>query len=378
MNVTFLLSHQPNPRMYRRMIALKKEHLVQVVFLDRCLSVTSPYSVPPGVKEYRILIPAPQGQWFKRIIPLIKYWHKSMKTLKEIRPDVIHCGNLDMLYIAYNYKQFIDPTVKLVYEIADLPKVIYNSNKTLKSLILKAIFCSIERVLCKQILLLVITSPYFWDDYYSAFVPKEKVLFLPNVPELSLFSQYNKEPHDSFVIGFIGRIRYPKQIRMLIDASNGIEGVKILIAGSGPSYEEIRDYCIGKEHVLFFGPYDYHKDIVALYSKIDCVYAVYDTTYDNVRMALPNRLYEAIACELPIIVADNTALARFVVEKGIGFIVSDRDTVGLRSLMLRLISQPQLLYEVKVRLRELKPLYSAETGFNMLRESYKRLSVPSR
>ena len=37
-----------------------------------------------------------------------------------------------MLYIAYNYKQFIDPTVKLVYEIADLPKVITTATRLLR------------------------------------------------------------------------------------------------------------------------------------------------------------------------------------------------------------------------------------------------------
>lgn len=370
-----MLSHEPDPRMFRRMTALKEEHSVEVVFWDRCLTVKSPYSIPPGVKEHSIAIPAPQGQWVRRIIPLFKFRHESLRVLRNIRPDVIHCGNLDMLSVAHSYKRLVDPDVKLVYEIADLPKVIYNTNRDLKSRTLRTLFHTIERVLCKRIALLVITSPYFWDDYYSAFIPKNKVLFLPNAPEYDLFSRLSRAPHDGFTIGFIGLIRYPNQIRMLIDASENIEGVRVLVAGSGASYEEIRDYCASKEHVLFYGPYDYQKDIVFLYSQIDCVYSVYDTSYDNVRIALPNKLYEAIACELPIIVADNTALARFVIEHGIGFTVSDRDTIGLRNLIVRLISQPQLLDETRVRLRDLKPSYSAEAGYDMLQQSYRRLET---
>lgn len=376
MEIVFLLSHRPDPRMYLRMMALKQEHSIKVVFWDRCLNTKSPYSIPVGVKEHSIAIPAPQGQWVRRIIPLLKFWRKSLGTLRHIRPGVIHCGNLDMLSIAHSYRRLVDPDVKLVYEIADLPKVIYNTSQDLKSRTLSTLFHTIEKALCKSIALLVITSPYFWDDYYSSFIPKSKVLFLANAPEQGLFSHYSKARHDDFTVGFVGRIRYPNQIRMLVDASENIEGVKVLLAGSGVSYGEIRDYCFGKEHVLFFGPYDYRKDIVSLYSEIDCVYSVYDTTYDNVRVALPNKLYEAIACELPIIVADNTALARFVIEHGIGFAVSDRDALGLRNLIVKLISQPQLLDETRVRLRKLKSSYSAETGCDMLRQSYRRLGIP--
>ena len=347
-----------------------------MVFWDRCLNITSPYSIPLGVKEHSIAIPAPQGQWVRRIIPLLKFWRKSLRTLRHIRPDVIHCGNLDMLSVAHSYKRLVDPDVKLVYEMADLPKVIYNTNRDLKSRTLRALFHTIEKALCKRIALLVITSPYFWDDYYSSFIPKNKVLFLANVPEQGLFSHYSKAPHDGFTIGFIGLIRYPDQIEMLIDATENIEGVRVLVAGSGSSYEEIRDYCAKKEHVLFYGPYDYQKDIIFLYSQIDCVYSVYDTAYDNVRVALPNKLYEAIVCELPIIVANNTTLGRFVIEHGIGFAVSDRDTLGLRNLIVKLIAQPQLLDETGVRLRELRPSYSAEAGYDMLRQSYRQLENP--
>jgi len=355
------------------MTALEQEHSVEVVFWDRCLDVRTPYSIPVGVKAHSIAIPGPQGQWIRRIIPLLEFRHKSLKVLQNIGPDVIHCGGLDMLFVAHSYKRFVDRNASLVYEIADLREVVYNTDRDLKSRILKKFFQTWEKHLCKRVSLLVVTSPYFWDNYYCAFVPKEKVLFIPNTPEYNLFSHYKKKPHDGFTIGFIGQIRYPKQIKILIDASEDIQGVRVFLAGSGPSYEEIRDYCAEKEHVLFHGPYNYQEDIISLYSEIDCVYSVYDTSRDNVRVALPNRLYEAIACELPVLVADNTALADFVTKHRIGFAISDTDVSGLRSLIARLSVQGELLESTREHLRELKPLYSAEVGYELLLQAYGQL-----
>ena len=69
---------------------------------------------------------------------------------------------------------------------------------------------------------------------------------------------------------------------------------------------------------------------------IDCVYSVYDTSLKNVQLALPNKLYEAIKCNLPIIVAKNTKLSDIVKEWGVGMEVSDNDENELLQAIIRL------------------------------------------
>ena len=56
-----------------------------------------------------------------------------------------------------------------------------------------------------------------------------------------------------------------------------------------------------------------------IYSQIDLVLSTYDVKYDNVRYAEPNKLYEAVYFETPIIVSKGTFLADKTLKLGIGY-----------------------------------------------------------
>ena len=63
------------------------------------------------------------------------------------------------------------------------------------------------------------------------------------------------------------------------------------------------------------------------------IYAVYDNQKRNVGVAIPNRLYEAIFCELPIIVSKGTYLADYVLSLGVGLAIDSHDLEGLVSVL---------------------------------------------
>ena len=58
-----------------------------------------------------------------------------------------------------------------------------------------------------------------------------------------------------------------------------------------------------------------------IYEAIDISYVVYDNRRPNVRMALPNKLYEAPYFGVPIVVANNTYLSERVRELNSGLII---------------------------------------------------------
>ena len=62
-----------------------------------------------------------------------------------------------------------------------------------------------------------------------------------------------------------------------------------------------------------------------IYADTDLVLAVYDNRYENVRLAEPNKLYEAIYFRTPIIVSENTFLAEKVTRLGVGFALNPLD-----------------------------------------------------
>ena len=67
------------------------------------------------------------------------------------------------------------------------------------------------------------------------------------------------------------------------------------------------------------------------------LYAVYDASNPNVKIALPNKLYESVYCEIPIIVAKGTYLAEIVNQWGVGVSVSHNDPFDLEEQLKQLI-----------------------------------------
>lgn len=372
--VAMIIARIPNPRTLKRIKVLEDNFSISLLYWDRDLKVKETFEINEKNEVAQILVKAPQGRPLARIIPLTRFFYFCINELKSISPDIIHAENLDMLLIAYIYKKIYNHNTKIVYEVADLPKYSFyrkiNSVKALISIGLQYL----EKKLIKSISKLILTSPYFWDKYFSKFVGEDKYLFIPNAPYKELFSKYTKKSHENFTIGFIGSVRYVEQLKMLIDAIDELDkGIKLFVAGSGPGYKEILDYSKDKTFVEIYGPYNYEKEVVELYERVDCIYSVYDTKLHNVRIALPNRLYESIVCEIPIIGAKGTVLGKFIEDNKIGFTVNSNDKEELKNKLLSLIESEKKLNYYQENCKEIKKDYYYENNSKKLLIEYKKI-----
>ena len=133
-------------------------------------------------------------------------------------------------------------------------------------------------------------------------------------------------------------------MRNLIEAAkNG--GFNVLIAGYEEEPIEIEELCQGKSNIEWVGPFNFREEVARLYGKCDVIYSVYDADMKNVRVALPNKLYESVYCHLPLIVAKNTFLEKTVLEWGVGISVNHLSIGDLVEKIQRL-QQDKQLYEL--------------------------------
>ena len=370
--VVFLLSHIPNPRMLKRIKAIESDFRITVLYWDRGQEIKETFEINPNHSVKKILLKAPMGQPIKRIIPWIRFFIKSFRILKKEIPAIIHVSNLDMLLIACFYKITRKKTANIIYEVADLPKHwTVNKIRSVRDFMM-FMLKKIEMKSMSRVSKLILTSPYFWDVYYSKFTNEEKYMFMPNAPYRSIFKEYNKKSHDKFTVGFIGSVRFVEQLKMLIEAVEEIdEDIDIFIAGGGPSYHEIKKIAQNKKFVKLYGPYNYEKEIVELYENVDCVYSVYNTKTEGVKVALPNRLYEAIVCSLPIIASKNTVLGDFIEENDIGFVVNDKSE--LKASLMELKNNKNTLKRIEENCNNIKENYYFENSSRYLLKEYLNL-----
>ena len=354
MNVCFLLTHVPNPRMNKRIGVFRQFAETKVICTRRASqNIWEPMQDVEHI-IYDIDLPSAK-QILKRYAVSREFQKKAIAKLKELQPNVIYSEGLDSLIIAGKYRK--KNPVRVFFEVADLRENYIVRPKRMLDRLITAALLRREKRAFQNVDFLVVTSPKFYDLHYRELIPKERMLYIPNAPNSTVFADYRKKDSGPFTIGFIGGIRYLTQMEMLVDAANEV-GAAVLFAGAGGTtaeYEEIKAYCRGMDNVTFSGRYDYEIEIASLYGRVDCVYAVYDADNPNVRIALPNKLYESIWCGLPIIVAKGTYLEELVLEMGVGVSVSHTDKNELINVLTRLKNDPSYYQSFVDHCAEQKP-----------------------
>lgn len=319
--ILLLVSHYPDPLINKRLEMLNNTYDVTILYIKRG---NEKFVKIKGINYKELDVEFKNGKFFTRIFLLLKLKKIIKKILLEINSDYIYAFRLDMLLLITNNKF---KNKKIIYEVADLHNLIINNSKNILKVLIRKILITLEKNACKNIDILSITSEKYYDVYFSNFIPKKKVIFMPNIPNLEYFKNYKKCINREFTIGFIGVVRYKKQMKMLIEAAEQTK-TKVLFAGISND-SEIMDLANKKAFVDYYGPYNYNKEIAKLYSKCDCIYSVYDTSLNNVKYALPNKLYESIYCELPIIVSKNTYLSELVTNMHVGVSVDSNSVEDL-------------------------------------------------
>ena len=348
MTIVFLLTHIPDPRINKRIEIAKRSNKVIVICVRRASQdIWEPYYQDIIHEIIHVDLPSAR-QIFKRILASSKYGNVANRLLKKYRPDIIYTEGLDSLSFAVRYTR--RALCKIIYEVADLRESFIETPCSITARILTRFIKNKEINLFRYVDKLVITSEKFYDIHYNRLISKDNVILMPNIPDEEPLKNYFKKKNGMFTVGFIGGIRYLKQMKMLVDAAE-IVGCNVLFAGAGGTnydYEQITDYCKDKRYVTFTGRYIYNTDIAKLYGMVDCVYAVYDADNPNVRIALPNKLYEAVYCNLPIIVAKNTYLSQVVENWGVGISVNHNDTNDLVYGLKKMINDPEFYASLSI------------------------------
>lgn len=273
------------------------------------------------------------GNKGKKLFNMVAFIRAASKHLKKYKPDYIHAIDIEMLITA----ALISKRQKLIYEVYDI--------KFLKNRIFNTIREKIEVFLLKRsVQKMILASPYF-DHYYRAtgITDIEKVT-INNKPSnrsvsdsTSNFMKRNdiRVSQNNLIIGFIGTIRYKDILINLIQACKTFDNIIILLAGDGPSAEDMKRFISENDlesKVIMTGRYD-TSDLRAIYEACDYVWAVYPNKNLNVKYAISNKFFESIVFNKKVIVAERTLLGESVEELNLGYTVNPYDVDQIVALL---------------------------------------------
>ncbi|KYQ85092.1 hypothetical protein AWW72_06260 [Acinetobacter sp. NRRL B-65365] len=248
------------------------------------------------------------GKYFSRIYLLFKLFFLLIKSSTKN----VYCTSPDQVLIALLARK------KVFFEVGDLYQI-DGRNK---------IYQILDYFILPRISGLILTSKYFYSGYFNKFEKflKNKVVIVENklAPSCKdLIAEYRVKNKFSsskgvFKFGLIGSLAFEKSLLKIKEFMVNNPQFELHIYGGGlvSIFNEVPN-CF--YHGVFKSP----EDLSSIYNNVDINIILYDYDNNNVKLALPNKLYESIAFTKPIICARDVALGEYVVDNHLGVAVDD-------------------------------------------------------
>jgi len=326
----------PDPRMMNRVRALRGHYRIVFYYWDRLNE-----SIEPDMKGVeRTYIRKKGRSRGMRLRTLIGYWGfilQGIRLLNHEQPHIIQAFRYEGLMTAFLYRFWFDRSVKVVYEVADLPSAIFPRGKSLWKKALAKISGLKEKRWIKKCSLIIFTSPGFYDFYYKKFASALPKVYQECLVAPGVLDKYQKHPRDfkPLVIGYFGNMRYLNTIKTLLDAVEGEPGLRVELAGFTQDETKLDKLLKKYKQATYHGIFP-SGGLWKYYSMVDVIYCAYDTDDKNALVLMPNKFYEAVELGLPLIVSRGTYLAKRTEQEGIGYAVDESDSDELRRLLLSL------------------------------------------
>lgn len=212
-------------------------------------------------------------------------------------------------------------TKPYIYEESDLMQ-------TYQAPLICKVLDYIDRRIISHSLLTIMTSDGFINYHFPQGRPTN-VYTVPNRLNTNILNYpiLSKQTNPNCLrIAFVGGARFRSVLNFVQVFLDNFPTFEFHFYGNPSDHiEEFYALRTMYDNVYFHGAFANPKDLPQIYSQIDLVLATYDTRYANVRYAEPNKLYEAIYFETPIIVSKGTYLAQKVEKLGIGYAINALD-----------------------------------------------------
>lgn len=307
------------------MIKLNKSY--HVVGWDRYLKVEDNETYTYYHRE------AKHGQGVRNLFSMILFNWFIFKYLWKHRKeyDIIHACDFDTILPAIIIKLLCGK--KVIYDIFDWFVDSRNfNNKLLKSMIL-----SLEKFSLKRSDVVIICD----EERTVQLNHVPKVLWvLPNIPhfnqsDLQLMPSTNSQ--DELVLSYVGVLSDDRGIDNLLDVVKMLPHVKLNIAGFGVRESKVIDYSEKYDNIQYYGSVPYHIGLNIM-NQSDIIVAFYEKKVKNNIYAAPNKYYESLFLQKPLLTTAGTAVGNKVEKYRTGIAIEE-DADALRNFLMEFSKQ---------------------------------------
>jgi len=309
-----------------------------------------------------------------------------LRNLK--RGYIVHSNDFNTLVAGVALKLIKRRGVKLVYDCHELTPTVYAE---WYGAMVGAAAGLFERTLVRYADAVVTVSPSFAS--YLARMTKRtasseriSVTVLYNTVKSSDLPRGDKTYWRSrlglsgFVFTFVGAMRGVYALDAFVEAARlfkeSATRANFIIVGGGDEFaaleQKIARYDLNGWVRLI--PQLPNKEALEYLKAGDVSFGVYKSPDTNARIALPWKVFEAMACGTPVMVLENTTAWNLVRENGVGFAVASSETSEIYEKLLWAVNHPVVLAEMASRANHTYARsYNWESASRQFRDAYSAL-----
>ena len=326
-----------------------------------------------GVEVERIVVKSDRWKRSNILIGAFQYFEFAFRAVKKYREvDAWHCNDYEAFVIGILAK-ISRPKLKLIYDCHEL-----ESHRNGKGALMRFVIRSIEKFFISWTELVITVSPsiqeFYRKKYNLSFVAL--VRNLPNEMQISHSNTLREKlglKNGQRVFLYQGMLGKGRGIEVLLNAFEAREAADAVIVfmGFGALKEHIEEYASDHENI-FFVPAVSYAEIPLYTGSADVGVNSVEPTCLSYKYSLPNKLFEYIQSEIPVLTNPLPDCAALVNEFQVGRVIPSWDVNSINVVIDDMLKADLSVYQDS--LRAAKKILNWEVEEQVLLSAYK--SIP--
>lgn len=298
------------------------------------------------------------GESLKNIIGLFLFqiWLLLKLIIDSNKYEYIHACDFDCGFVSLIVAKLFNK--KLVYDMYDYYSDSRNMSPTIEKIIKK-----LENSIINNSNISIICGE--WRKKQIKGTYPQKLLVIHNTPDIKNmeFTKVIKSTTKKVKIVYVGILQDNRLILEMINAIKKMRDYELHIGGFGKYEREIKYIAQKEKNIYFYGSLTYNE-VLNLEKDCDLLIAAYNPKVKNHKYSAPNKVYEAMALEKPIIVCKNTGIDELV-EKNLTGICIEYNEDSLIKELNKIKDKKDLLKEYG---KKAKNLYKEKYNWQKMEE----------
>jgi glycosyltransferase involved in cell wall biosynthesis len=318
---------RPDPRVDQEAGTLSaRGHQVSVICWDRHGELSG-QEIRDGIRIIRIQdIKAGFGTGWRLSVRIPRFWRQAVRLAIDVRPDVVHCHDLDTLYPGWQIKKRLG--CRLIYDAHEHYPAMVSLSLPVAFVRALALW---ERWLTGRVDAIITASTVLRDEFagrglspvvtlgnYHDVAPYDAV----TATEVSELRRRLGATPDDVLVAYIGGFSPNRMLLPMIEAAGSLPHVRFHLWGDGAQRAAVEQAAAGRPNVSYHGWLP-SSELPRHFKAADVIFYGLRLDYPGAIYNAPNTLSCAMAAGRPVVATDVGDLGRMVRAADCGILIGD-------------------------------------------------------